>query len=123
MMPQLQVQVGLAPLVAIMMLQRLEIMVQLMVIILIFLYLRVFIIYYLLLTILFLTANAPSPYLPSTPGQPMTPSSAAYLPGTPGGQPMTPGGGGLDMMSPAVGQSSFLLTATIGYLACDFFYT
>ncbi|KAK4481332.1 hypothetical protein RD792_012217 [Penstemon davidsonii] len=49
-------------------------------------------------------ANAPSPYLPSTPGgqPPMTPSSA-YLPGTPGGQPMTPGSGGLDMMSPAVG--------------------
>lgn len=49
-------------------------------------------------------ANAPSPYLPSTPGgqPPMTPSSA-YLPGTPGGQPMTPGGGGLDMMSPVVG--------------------
>ncbi|XP_076900340.1 putative transcription elongation factor SPT5 homolog 1 isoform X2 [Bidens hawaiensis] len=48
--------------------------------------------------------NAPSPYLPSTPGgpPPMTPSSA-YLPGTPGGQPMTPGSGGLDMMSPAVG--------------------
>ncbi|XP_031488629.1 putative transcription elongation factor SPT5 homolog 1 [Nymphaea colorata] len=49
-------------------------------------------------------ANAPSPYLPSTPGgQPMTPSSAAYLPGTPGGQPMTPGNVGLDMMSPAIG--------------------
>lgn len=50
------------------------------------------------------TGNAPSPYLPSTPGgpPPMTPSSA-YLPGTPGGQPMTPGSGGLDMMSPAVG--------------------
>ncbi|XP_052202471.1 putative transcription elongation factor SPT5 homolog 1 [Diospyros lotus] len=49
-------------------------------------------------------ANAPSPYLPSTPGgQPMTPSSASYLPGTPGGQPMTPGGGGLDIMSPVVG--------------------
>uniref|UniRef100_A0A5B7AL96 Transcription elongation factor SPT5 n=1 Tax=Davidia involucrata TaxID=16924 RepID=A0A5B7AL96_DAVIN len=49
-------------------------------------------------------ANAPSPYLPSTPGgqQPMTPSSA-YLPGTPGGQPMTPGSGGLDIMSPVVG--------------------
>ncbi|XP_057533814.1 putative transcription elongation factor SPT5 homolog 1 [Amaranthus tricolor] len=48
--------------------------------------------------------NAPSPYLPSTPGgQPMTPSSASYLPGTPGGQPMTPGGGGLDMMSPTIG--------------------
>ncbi|CAK9134254.1 unnamed protein product [Ilex paraguariensis] len=48
--------------------------------------------------------NAPSPYLPSTPGGqlPMTPSSA-YLPGTPGGQPMTPGGGGLDIMSPVVG--------------------
>ncbi|EEF36249.1 suppressor of ty, putative [Ricinus communis] len=49
-------------------------------------------------------ANAPSPYLPSTPGgQPMTPSSAAYLPGTPGGQPMTPGTGGLDVMSPVIG--------------------
>ncbi|KAL3504343.1 hypothetical protein ACH5RR_034184 [Cinchona calisaya] len=49
-------------------------------------------------------ANAPSPYLPSTPGgqPPMTPSSA-YLPGTPGGQPMTPGSGSLDMMSPVVG--------------------
>ncbi|MED6151687.1 hypothetical protein PIB30_084763, partial [Stylosanthes scabra] len=48
--------------------------------------------------------NAPSPYLPSTPGgQPMTPNSAAYLPGTPGGQPMTPGTGGLDMMSPVLG--------------------
>ncbi|KAK9271008.1 hypothetical protein L1049_026596 [Liquidambar formosana] len=46
-------------------------------------------------------ANAPSPYLPSTPGgQPMTPNSASYLPGTPGGQPMTPGTGGLDAMSP-----------------------
>lgn len=53
------------------------------------------------------SANAPSPYLPSTPGgqPPMTPSSA-YLPGTPGGQPMTPGGGGLDMMSPVVGNLS-----------------
>ncbi|OVA13256.1 Transcription elongation factor Spt5 [Macleaya cordata] len=48
-------------------------------------------------------ANAPSPYLPSTPGQPMTPGSASYLPGTPGGQPMTPGNGGLDLMSPAIG--------------------
>lgn len=48
-------------------------------------------------------ANAPSPYLPSTPGQPMTPNSASYLPGTPGGQPMTPGTGGLDIMSPVLG--------------------
>ncbi|KAG2330161.1 hypothetical protein Bca52824_001341 [Brassica carinata] len=46
--------------------------------------------------------NAPSPYLPSTPGQPMTPSSTSYLPGTPGGQPMTPGTG-LDVMSPVIG--------------------
>lgn len=51
-----------------------------------------------------LAANAPSPYLPSTPGQPMTPSSAMYLPGTPGGQPMTPGTGGLDVMSPVAGK-------------------
>ncbi|XP_071722685.1 putative transcription elongation factor SPT5 homolog 1 [Rutidosis leptorrhynchoides] len=49
-------------------------------------------------------ANAPSPYLPSTPGgQPMTPNSVSYLPGTPGGQPMTPGAGGLDAYSPAIG--------------------
>ncbi|VFQ97840.1 unnamed protein product [Cuscuta campestris] len=59
-------------------------------------------------------ANAPSPYLPSTPGgpPPMTPSSA-YLPGTPGGQPMTPGSGSLDMMSPVVGgegEGPWLLT-------------
>ncbi|KAF7827360.1 putative transcription elongation factor SPT5-like protein 1 [Senna tora] len=52
-------------------------------------------------------ANAPSPYLPSTPGgQPMTPNSASYLPGTPGGQPMTPGTGGLDLMSPVIGGDS-----------------
>lgn len=37
----------------------------------------------------------------------MTPSSA-YLPGTPGGQPMTPGSGGLDMMSPVVGLLLYL---------------
>ena len=54
-----------------------------------------------------LVANAPSPYLPSTPGQPMTPSSASYLPGTPGGQPMTPGTGGLDVMSPVIGWNPF----------------
>ncbi|KAB1220919.1 hypothetical protein CJ030_MR3G026798 [Morella rubra] len=54
-------------------------------------------------------ANAPSPYLPSTPGgQPMTPNSASYLPGTPGGQPMTPGTGGLDAMSPVIGWFPFL---------------
>ncbi|CAN6860414.1 unnamed protein product [Brassica oleracea] len=47
-------------------------------------------------------SNAPSPYIPSTPGQPMTPSSTSYLPGTPGGQPMTPGTG-LDVMSPVIG--------------------
>ncbi|KAK2654074.1 hypothetical protein Ddye_013930 [Dipteronia dyeriana] len=33
----------------------------------------------------------------------MTPNSASYLPGTPGGQPMKPGTGGLDVMSPAIG--------------------
>ncbi|KAL6605991.1 hypothetical protein ACP70R_041644 [Stipagrostis hirtigluma subsp. patula] len=49
-------------------------------------------------------ANAPSPYVPSTPvGQPMTPNSASYLPGTPGGQPMTPGNVGMDIMSPIIG--------------------
>ncbi|XP_056861795.1 putative transcription elongation factor SPT5 homolog 2 isoform X2 [Raphanus sativus] len=40
--------------------------------------------------------NAPSPY------QPMTPSSASYLPSTPGGQPMTPGAD-LDVKSPDIG--------------------
>ncbi|XVF39134.1 hypothetical protein PTKIN_Ptkin01aG0011300 [Pterospermum kingtungense] len=51
-------------------------------------------------------ANAPSPYMPSTPsGQPMTPSSV-YIPGTPGGQPMTPGTGGPDVMSPVIGADS-----------------
>ncbi|GKV35683.1 hypothetical protein SLEP1_g43921 [Rubroshorea leprosula] len=49
-------------------------------------------------------ANAPSPFLPSTPGDlPMTPSLASHLPGTTGGQPMTPGTGGLDVMSPVIG--------------------
>lgn len=46
--------------------------------------------------------NAPSPYVPSTPGQPMTPNSS-YLPSTPGGLPMTPGNVGLDVMSPTIG--------------------
>lgn len=56
-----------------------------------------------------MSPDAPSPYLPSTPGgqPPMTPSSA-YLPGTPG-QPMTPGSGGLDMMSPVEGMFTILL--------------
>ncbi|KAL0844273.1 hypothetical protein Bca101_017519 [Brassica carinata] len=40
--------------------------------------------------------NVPSPY------QPMTPSSASYLPSTPGGQPMTPGTD-LDVKSPDIG--------------------
>ncbi|KAF6151406.1 hypothetical protein GIB67_020630 [Kingdonia uniflora] len=45
-------------------------------------------------------ANAPSPYVPSTPGiQLITPGSACYLPGTPGVQPMTPGG----VMPPVIG--------------------
>lgn len=60
--------------------------------------------------VVFFAANAPSPYLPSTPGgQPMTPSSASYLPGTPGGQPMTPGTGGMDMMSPVLGKFVLLI--------------
>ena len=50
-------------------------------------------------------AAAPSPYLPGTPGgPPMTPGVPSYLPGTPGGQPMTPGTGGLDPTSPAIGK-------------------
>jgi transcription elongation factor SPT5 len=49
-------------------------------------------------------AAAPSPYLPGTPGgPPMTPGITSYLPGTPGGQPMTPGTGALDPTSPAIG--------------------
>ncbi|KAK9081972.1 hypothetical protein Syun_030954 [Stephania yunnanensis] len=47
-------------------------------------------------------ARAPSPYLPSIPGQPMTPSSASYLPNTTGGQPVTPGDGNLDVMSSTI---------------------
>ncbi|XP_038994464.1 putative transcription elongation factor SPT5 homolog 1 isoform X2 [Hibiscus syriacus] len=55
---------------------------------------------------MFVAANAPSPYMPSTPsGQPMTPSLGPYIPGTPGGQPMTPGTG-LDAMSPVIGPES-----------------
>ena len=50
-------------------------------------------------------AAAPSPYLPGTPGgPPMTPGVPSYLPGTPGGQPMTPGTGALDPTSPAIGK-------------------
>jgi hypothetical protein len=60
-----------------------------------------------------IAANAPSPYLPSTPGQPMTPNSASYLPGTPGGQPMTPGTGGLDMMSPVLGKFLYFVNLPI----------
>lgn len=49
-------------------------------------------------------AAAPSPFLPGTPGgPPMTPGVPSYLPGTPGGQPMTPGTGTLDPTSPATG--------------------
>lgn len=60
------------------------------------------------------SANAPSPYVPSTPvGQPMTLSSASYLPGTPG-QPMTPGNVGMDVMSPMGGLS--LLIALLSFL-------
>ncbi|KAK9160213.1 hypothetical protein Syun_006554 [Stephania yunnanensis] len=58
-------------------------------------------------------ASAPSPYLPSIPGQLMTPSSASYLPNTTGGQPMTPGDGNLDVMSPTIGgdgDGSWLMT-------------
>lgn len=57
----------------------------------------------------FRTANAPSPYFPSTPGQIMTHGSASYLPGTPGGQPMTPGTRGLDIMCPIGMRASLLL--------------
>ena len=63
-----------------------------------------------------LLANAPSPYVPSTPvGQPMTPNSAAYLPGTPGGQPMTPGNVGMDIMSPIIGA----LLRSLWFRTCD----
>ncbi|VAI61315.1 unnamed protein product [Triticum turgidum subsp. durum] len=42
--------------------------------------------------------NAPTPS-----AQPMTPIPASYLPGTPGGQLMTPGNAGMDAMSPMIG--------------------
>ncbi len=58
----------------------------------------------------FVWAAAPSPYLPGTPGgPPMTPGITSYLPGTPGGQPMTPGTGALDPTSPAIGMYTFTL--------------
>jgi transcription elongation factor SPT5 len=58
----------------------------------------------LLTVIISCLAAAPSPYLPGTPGgPPMTPGVPSYLPGTPGGQPMTPGTGALDPTSPAIG--------------------
>ncbi|PNT69552.1 hypothetical protein BRADI_3g57590v3 [Brachypodium distachyon] len=44
--------------------------------------------------------------------QPVTPIPTSYLPGTPGGQPMTPGNIGMDIMSPAIGdegESNWLL--------------
>ncbi|CAM6125018.1 unnamed protein product [Calypogeia fissa] len=48
--------------------------------------------------------NPASPFLPGTPGGlPMTPGVPTYLPSTPGGQPMTPGSGSLDPTSPASG--------------------
>jgi hypothetical protein len=57
----------------------------------------------------FVWAAAPSPYLPGTPGgPPMTPGITSYLPGTPGGQPMTPGTGALDPTSPAIGMGGSL---------------
>jgi hypothetical protein len=42
----------------------------------------------------------------------MTPNSASYLPGTPGGQPMTPGTGGLDIMSPVLGKFLYFVKPT-----------
>ena len=54
-------------------------------------------------------ANVPSPY------QPMRPSSASYLPSTPGGQPMTPGAD-LDVKSPDIG--ACLLLMKMKSLAC-----
>ncbi|PAN08467.1 hypothetical protein PAHAL_1G415200 [Panicum hallii] len=51
------------------------------------------------------SGNAQSTCAPSTPiVQSTTPVPAAsYLPGTPGGQPMTPGDAGMDSMSPVIG--------------------
>jgi len=43
----------------------------------------------------------------------MTPNSASYLPGTPGGQPMTPGTGGLDVMSPVLGRFLYFVNLQI----------
>ena len=69
--------------------------------------------------ICFTSANAPSPYLPSTPGgPPMTPSAPTYLPGTPGGQPMTPGNVGLDVMSPTIGLCSILHILSLELIFC-----
>ncbi len=69
-------------------------------------------------------AAAPSPYLPGTPGgPPMTPGITSYLPGTPGGQPMTPGTGALDPTSPAIGMYTFshLYEPWVSWLSAFFF--
>ncbi|BBN10641.1 transcription elongation factor SPT5 [Marchantia polymorpha subsp. ruderalis] len=59
--------------------------------------------------------NPASPYLPGTPGgPPMTPGVPSYLPSTPGGQPMTPGTGGLDPTSPASGLSGLEIESKWG---------
>uniref|UniRef100_A0A453PPL2 KOW domain-containing protein n=1 Tax=Aegilops tauschii subsp. strangulata TaxID=200361 RepID=A0A453PPL2_AEGTS len=50
------------------------------------------------------TGFADAPFNAPTPSaQPMTPIPASYLPGTPGGQLMTPGNAGMDVMSPMIG--------------------
>ena len=60
------------------------------------------------------SGNAQSTCAPSTPiVQPTAPVSAAsYLPGTPGGQPMTPGDAGMDSMFPVIGSSLAFCTVT-----------
>ncbi|KAF6152897.1 hypothetical protein GIB67_033468 [Kingdonia uniflora] len=51
-------------------------------------------------------ANTPSPYVSSTPSiQHIIPDSACYLPGTPGVQPMPPGG----VMPPVIGNMSYMI--------------
>ncbi|KAG2661873.1 hypothetical protein PVAP13_1KG111593 [Panicum virgatum] len=51
------------------------------------------------------SGNAQSTSAPSTPIAHPTPpvTAASYLPGTPGGQPMTPGDAGMDSMFPVIG--------------------
>ncbi|GJM86997.1 hypothetical protein PR202_ga02907 [Eleusine coracana subsp. coracana] len=49
------------------------------------------------------SGNASNPYVPWTPAGQASPDPASYSPATPGGQPLTPGNVGMDVISPVIG--------------------